>query len=307
LVVEGKQHGQLREVRNGLLQLQRFQDQTWGKPCYGIMVAPFLSAESARLCTEAKVGYADLAGNARLSFDQVFIELQVADNPFRVKRHLRSLFTAKAGRVLRVLLTPPLRAWKVTELAAAAGVSLGQVSNVRKLLVDREWALVSDAGMCLSKPEELARAWQNSYEPRLRSRETAYTLLHGEALEHAMRVSLAEAGKGKHAVLASYSAARWLAPYARQATQFFYADQQGAETFKRYLQLQPVLRGENVVLLEPREDDVFSGRVEAAPGIWCSGLVQTWLDLSVAGERGGEAAEHLLREKLLRGWKEAAP
>jgi hypothetical protein len=34
LVVEGKQHGQLREVRNGLLQMQRFQDQTWGKPCY---------------------------------------------------------------------------------------------------------------------------------------------------------------------------------------------------------------------------------------------------------------------------------
>ena len=305
LVVEGKQHGQPREVRNGLLQLQRFQDQTRGKPCYGVMVAPFLSPESARLCTDAKVGYADLAGNARLSFDQVFIELQVADNPFRVKRYLRSLFTAKAGRVLRVLLTPPLRAWKVTELEAASGVSLGQVSNVRKLLLDREWAVVSDAGMYLNKPEELARAWQNSYKPRPRSRETAYTLLHGEALEHAMRVALAEAGNGQYAVLASYSSARWIAPYARQATQFFYADKQGAEILKRHLQLQPVSRGENVVLLEPHEDDVFSGRVEAAPGIWCAGLVQTWLDLSVAGERGGEAADHLLREKLLPGWKEA--
>lgn len=306
LAVEGKQHGQPREVRNGLLQLQRFQDQTRGKPCYGVMVAPFLSAESAHLCTEANVGYADLAGNARLSFDQVFIELQVAGNPFRVKRHLRSLFTAKAGRVLRVLLTPPLRAWKVAELAAAAGVSLGQVSNVRKLLLDREWAVISDAGIRLNKPEELARAWQNSYEPRPRSRETAYTLLHGEPLELAMRAALAEAGKGEHAVLASYSAARWFAPYARQATQFFYGDEQGAEILKRHLQLQSVSRGENVVLLEPREDDVFSGRLEAAPGIWCSGLVQTWLDLSVGGERGGEAAEHLLREKLLPAWKEAA-
>lgn len=305
LAVEDKLDGQPRVVRNGLLQLQRFLDQTNGTPCYGVMVAPFLSPESARLCTEAKVGYADLAGNARLSFDQVFIELQVADNPFRVKRHLRSLFTAKAGRILRVLLTPPLRAWKVAELETAAGVSLGQVSNVRKLLLDHEWAVVSDAGVRLSKPEELARAWQNSYEPRPRSREAAYTLLHGEALELAMRAALAEAGKGKHAVLASYSAARWFAPYARQATQFFYADDQGAEILKRHLQLQSVSRGENVVLLEPREDDAFSGCVEAAAGIWCSGLVQTWLDLSVAGERGGEAAEHLLREKLLPGWKEA--
>lgn len=307
LVVEGKQHGQPREVRSGLLQLQRFLDQTPGKPGYGVMVAPFLSAESARLCTEAQVGYADLAGNARLSFDQVFIELQAADNPFRTRRHLRSLFTAKAGRVLRVLLTPPLRAWKVTELQAAAGVSLGQVSNVRKLLLDREWAVASDAGLRLSKPEKLARAWQSSYEPRPQHRETAYTLFHGAALDDAMRAALAEAGKGEHAVLASYSAARWYAPYARQATQFFYADKQGAEILQRHLQLQPMSRGENVVVLEPREDDVFSARVEAAPGIWCSGLVQTWLDLSVAGERGGEAAAHLLREKLLPAWKEVAP
>jgi hypothetical protein len=122
-----------------------------------------------------------------------------------------------------------------------------------------------------------------------------------------MRAALAEAGKGEHAVLASYSAARWFAPYARQATQFFYADKKSAEILKRHLQLQPVSRGENIVVLEPREDDVFSSRVEAAPGIWCSGLVQTWLDLSVAGERGGEAAEHLLREKLLPAWKEVAP
>ncbi len=312
LAVEGRQLGQPREVRNGLLQLQTwrslqpFLDQTKGRANYGVMVAPFLSPESAQLCTEAKVGYADLAGNARLSFDQVFIELQVADNPFRVKRQLRSLFTAKAGRVLRVLLTPPLRAWKVTELAAAAGVSLGQLSNVRKLLLDREWAALSAGGMRLTNPEELARAWQNTYELRPGSREPAHTLLHGEALELATRAALAEAGQGKHAVLASYSAAQWLAPYARQGTQFFYADKPGAEILKRQLQLQPVARGENVVLLEPREDDVFSGRVEAAPGIWCSGLVQTWLDLTVAGERGSEAAEHLLQEKLLPGWKEGA-
>lgn len=307
LAVEGKQQGQPREIRNGLLQLQQFLNQTPGKSRYGIIVAPFISPESARLCIEAQAGYADLAGNARLSFDHVFIERHVADNPFRVKRHLRSLFTAKASRVLHVLLTPPLRSWKVTQLREAAGVSLGQVSNVRKLLLDREWAVVSDEGLCLSKPEELARAWQSSYEPRLRNRETTYTLLHGEALDNAIRAALAEAGKGEHAVLASYSAARWFAPYARQATQFFYADKQGVEIVKRHLQLQPVSRGENVVLIEPREDDVFSGRVEAAPGIWCSGLVQTWLDLSVAGERGNEAAEHLLREKLLPAWQKVAP
>ncbi len=307
LVVEEKRLGQPREVRMAVMQLERYlKHLPKNEAHYGLLLAPFISEESAKICIEAGIGYADLAGNARLAFDQIFIETRGADNPFREKREKRSLFSPRAAQVLRVLLTPPLRAWKVTKLAEEAGVSLGQVSNVRKMLLDREWAVASDAGLRLSKPEEVARAWQSSYEPRPRSRETAYTLLHGEALDSAMRAALAEAGNGEHAVLASYSAARWFAPYTRQATQFFYADKQGAEILKRHLQLQSVSRGENVVVLEPREDDVFSSRVEAAPGIWCSGLIQTWLDLTVAGERGGEAAEHLLREKLLPAWKEVA-
>lgn len=249
------------------------------------------------------MGFMDLAGNARLSFDKVYIERQAADNPFKEKRSLQSLFTAKAGRVLRILLTPPLRSWKVVELRSAAHVSLGQVSNVRKLLLDRQWATVDGEGVHVTKPEELARAWQASYEPLLLSRETAYTLLHGQAQEDAILSALAEADAGAHAVFASYSAAAWYAPYARQATRFFYADEQGRAILKRHLKAHTVERGENIVILEPKEDDVFAGRVETAPGVWCCGLVQTWLDISKAGERGAEAAEHLLQEKLLPAWK----
>src|SRR5688572_1399001 len=74
-LVECKRIGQPREVRNGVLQLRNFLEQLpKEKPAYGLLVAPFISEESARLCEEAGVGYADLAGNARLSFDQVFIE-----------------------------------------------------------------------------------------------------------------------------------------------------------------------------------------------------------------------------------------
>ena len=42
-------------------------------------------------------------------------------------------------------MTPPMRAWKVTELRDAAGVSLGQVSAVRKLLLHQEWAAVTQS------------------------------------------------------------------------------------------------------------------------------------------------------------------
>lgn len=305
-IVECKLKAQPKELRNVLPYLQSVIEKPSDHGRYAILATPFLSEESRRLCAETGIGYVDLAGNVRLSFDQVYIERRAQDNPFREKRSLRSLFSAKAGRVLRVLLTPPLRAWKVKELEKAAGVSLGQVSNVRKLLLEGEWAEVAEGGLLLSKPEALTRAWLESYEPALLSKESCYTMLEGSELDNALRTALKESGDGAHAVLASYSAARWFAPYTRQGTLYLYADRAGKEILKHSLGLRAVESGGNVVLLEPREDDVFSGRVEASQGLWCSSLVQTWLDLSVAGERGAEAAEVLFQQKLAAGWRKSA-
>jgi hypothetical protein len=58
-------------------------------------------------------------------------------------------------------LRDPKRAWRVTELAEIAGVSLGHVSNVRTSLLDREWAQVSDRGLFLSEPDALLNAWRD--------------------------------------------------------------------------------------------------------------------------------------------------
>ena len=303
-VVECLGTGQPREVRHALLRLRTMVAGDAGKHVYGLVAAPFFSSESRQLCVVSGVGYVDLAGNARLSFGRVFIELRAAGNPFLERRSLRSLFSPKAGRVLKGLLALPLRAWKVQELATSSGVSLGQVSNVRKLLLEREWARVEPAGLYVHRPLDLLEAWKTAYELISPSRESWYTLLDGEALEDAARTAFAEAGGGAHAVYASYSAARWYAPYARHATAFFYADAAGKDILARLLGLRPVERGGNVVLFEPREDDVLANRVEATPGIWCSDPVTTWLDLNTAGDRGAEAAEVLLKQVLLPGWKE---
>ena len=112
LVVEEKRVAQPREVRTVVLQLEHYLKRLpHDGSGYGVLLAPFISEESARICTEAGIGYADLAGNARLSFDQVFIETRAADNPFREKRETRSIFAPRATRVLRVLLQGPLRPW----------------------------------------------------------------------------------------------------------------------------------------------------------------------------------------------------
>ena len=57
--------------------------------------------------------------------------------------------------VFRVLLNNPQERWKIKTLSDEAGVSLGQVSNVKKLLNDREWIRTDREGFLLSAPEAL--------------------------------------------------------------------------------------------------------------------------------------------------------
>ena len=115
--------------------------------------------------------------------------------------------------------------------------------------------------------------------------------------------TLEASGKGAHAVLAAASAARWLAPYLRTSSHFFYADGPGLQALTEGLQLEPVSKGENIVIYLEPDEGVFMDRLEAAPGIWTTGLAQTYIDLCVSGERGLEAAQHLLETKLDPAWK----
>src|SRR5471032_154419 len=64
------------------------------------------------------------------------------------------------------------------------------------------------------------------------------------------------------------------------------------------LKLAPASKGENVVVTVPKDLGLLADAVEPAPGAVCTSPVQTYLDLSIAGERGAEAADHLRQERL---------
>jgi hypothetical protein len=53
---------------------------------------------------QAGVGFIDLVGNCRLVFDKVYIERRGFPKPKAERRPLRSLFSPKASRVLRVVV-----------------------------------------------------------------------------------------------------------------------------------------------------------------------------------------------------------
>lgn len=293
LVCAVKARLQPRQARTAVLELNDYLKALGDPLVYPVLVAPYISPDSAEICRQAGVGYADFAGNCRLVFGTVYIERTGAGNPKSEQRGLGSLFSPKAARVLRCLLREPGVMWRVKDLGEKAGVSLGQVSNVRKALLDREWAQAQSDGLMLTRADAVLDAWRDAYKKRASERRAYYTLLHGEALVQQIKGALNAAGRGEHAILASFSAAQWLAPFARYPSQLFYADTAGEVVLREWLKLEPVTTGENILIERPLDDGILMDRIEAAPGVWSTGVVQTYLDLTAANERGAEAAEHL--------------
>jgi len=291
-------NGQPRHVRLALWELTHAIQRDC-PDAIPLLIAPFLSPASQALCKEHQVAFLDQQGNARLVFDGVFIERVAAGKPASVRRDLKSLFTPKAAQVLRLLLRDPRRPWRVTELAGKAEVSLGQVSNVRRGLLDREWATVTEEGLALKDPDALLDEWSEAYAGLGGKKNSYYTTLHGKGLEDAFLELFRDQRDRPGVLLASFTAAKWLAPYGRIATHNLLSQPAELEHLHKTLALQPAVNGANVVVTMPDHEGVFLDAVHPSPGIVCTSPVQTFLDLSAAGERGKEAAEHL-RGKLLR-------
>jgi hypothetical protein len=302
LLVECRRLGQPREVRVAILQLKHFLEQLpANKPGYGVLVAPFISEESARLCEDAGIGYADLAGNARLSFDQVFIETRSAENPFRERREARSIFAPKAARVLRVLLQGPLRPWKVVELADAARVSLGWVSAVRQQLFAREWAVDEPGGLRVSKPAALLDAWAKADDWEKRTTTREYSLLSSEPTQLAEKFRDL-LGKQPHAFTQWF--AGWLRhPYTvpTVVTAYVTSFPEEAAIIEKLL-ARRVSGAGGLRLVVPKDEGVLNPS-QSVRGFNLVSDVQIYLDLQHAGLRGEEQGAELRKwPDFAGGW-----
>jgi hypothetical protein len=306
LVIECKSSGQPRYIRDAVGRLGREIFRSHGLT-RGLVAAPFISPASRALLAESGMGWIDLAGNARIVFPRFHLEINKADrDPFATKREQRSLFFPKSARLLKLLLHTPKKSWKVAELVTETGVSAGQVSNVRKALIEREWAHAeAGEGFRLTEPDQLLDAWRDDgiQPPQVLMR--GYVLAHGRALDAAIEEAFAEAAdQNVRVLLASHSVARRVAPFARVSGEFFYADSTGFSLLKRLLQIAPTEKGENVTIYEAADDGLWLETMELGSKIRATGPIQTYLDLLSTGERGREAAEHWRAEKItpmLRG------
>ena len=297
LLVEVKSSGQPRFAQDAVNRLLALKSQR--PAAYGVFIAPYISGTTAEICKNNGFGYADLAGNCWLNFDSVFIERKGNPNRFSEKRELKSLFKPKAERILRVLLCEPRRLWLTEELAKTANVSLGQVSNVRKLLLEREWIADKKRGIELVQSSQLLAAWTGNYQPDRNIRSDFY--LMGSAGEIELLITnICKQTQTRYAFTGFSGAARY-APFTTYRTVTVYMDPPPSKE-RDVLPFKPVTSGANIRILSPYDEGIFYG-IQYIQGGMVASPVQCYLDLKDEKARGEEAAEALLDKEIKPSWQ----
>lgn len=281
---------------------------------YPILAARWLSPRTAqRIADEQGVGWFDLVGNAHFDFPGGYLHAEGIPNPFESKERTIAWTSDHAQRVLRVLLEPKHvgQSWKQRDLSMACfpNVSLGTVNKVAKRLITSAYAEETDQGLRLTDPEGLLRDWAAKYRPIHQATRTFYTTLHGDTLQERLEKLCSDYRYSPPEptatfALAGTSAAAWFAPLVRASSLCLYATPAGERALIKKLELQPAEKGANVTLWITPRSDFFRYPIDLPNGITTTSLVQTYLDLQNSGERGREAAEHLLIQKLKPLWNE---
>jgi len=295
-IVEAKKNGEPRYARQAVNQLIRYLADS--PNTYGVFIAPYISPEAAKICQQANIGTIDFAGNCNIVFDSVFIQKEGNPNPYTRKRYLKSLYSPKAERILRVLILAGPQEWKVAQLANEADVSLGLVSNVKKLLTDRDWIDAQTFGFYLTEPFALLEEWSQNYNYRRNEVLEFYTLLDVGEFEYKLEQICQQ--KDIRYGLTGFSGAARYAPTVRYKRAMAYIDR-NLEDVIASLELKAVGSGANVNLLIPYDEGVFyqTQDIEAAQIV---SPVQIYLDLMGVRGRGEEAAESLLDNVIRRLW-----
>lgn len=285
--------GQPRLAREAVNQMLKLKGKS--SDAYCLFIAPYISPKSAGICLSEGVGYLDLSGNCLLSFDTVFIHKKDYPNRYKEKRDLKSMYTPKAERVLRVMLCNPKKAWKIKELADAGCVSLGQAANVKKMLEDREFISGKRGGFMLKQPESLLREWAKNYDYRKNEVRQFFSLMSVRYIEKTF-AAYCNKKKIKYA-LTGYSGAARTTSAGKYSQAMIYAADMPREAFAE-LSLKAVKSGGNLLLFTPYDDGVFNG-TSSIENIKVASDIQQYLDLQSFRGRSERTTE-LLYSKIVK-------
>lgn len=293
LIVEAKSQGEPRYIRSAADQLREFLTQF--PDAYSVVLAPYISPQTANILKSKDVGYFDLAGNAMIDFGPLFISVTGKPNRNPVQKKLKSMFAPKSSRLVRVLLTNPAKTWPVQDLAAEAGVSIGLASRLKQRLLELELVDDTRAGMTLKKPGVLLDEWAKGYSYLKNGIFKYYSPKTLPEVES--RLSEFARKQGLKYALTMFSGAAKVSSFVRSNFSAFYISGSMLE-LEQQLELKSADSGANVWAFRPFDEGVYYG-MQQVGGLQIVSNIQLYLDLINHKGRGEEQAI-AIRERLLK-------
>ena len=148
-----------------------------------LLVAPFISRETAEHCRELHLSFVDTAGNAFLEAPGLYVYVTGQPRPKAVgESRFRAVGAAGLQVTFALLSRPALVQAPYREIAHAAATALGSITHVMRDLESRGF-LTGDKRRRLLDPQRLLEEWVTHYpitlRPKLRPRrfETSPDLL----------------------------------------------------------------------------------------------------------------------------------
>jgi hypothetical protein len=291
ILIECKSQGEPRYIREAAEQLREYSANYPG--AYPMVIAPFITESTAELLNSKGLGYFDLAGNALIDSGPIFIRVTGKTRKNPVQRKLKSLFSPRSSRILRVLLSNPKQRWLLRDLAKEAGVSIGLVSKVKEKLIELEFATES-RDVNIAKAGELLSEWSKNYSYSDNKIDRYYSPLSTSEFEK--RLGVAGQLRGFRYALTMFSGASKVEGFTRyNFVAFYYSG--SAEEMVSDLNLKGTQSGANVWVMTPLDEGVYYG-VQQVRDLAIASDVQLYLDLADFKGRGEEQAAAIRDQRL---------
>lgn len=292
-----KENGQPRLVREAIAGLGKCCQAQSG--AYGVVIAPEITPDAARICRQEGVGYVDYAGNCLLAFDHVFINKTGRAKPVVKRQKSKSWYSPRAERVTRTLLLHPKRCWKIRELANESMVTPNQALHIKQFLLQHKWLAEERDGFRLVEANLLLDDWSKNY---LGERSTEHRF---QSEKGVLELEMALSGICKRQVipyaLMGFSAALRYDPMFQHDKVSAYVLSDLGQIVSE-LELTESKHG-NISLWTPYDEGVLRGAQDFLE-IKVTSPVQTYLDLVTAGGKGEKVAHAIWQSFIKEKWSD---
>ena len=265
---------------------------------YLVLIAPYFSNASAKVCQESQVGYCDLSGNCLIAFGTIFLSVIGNPNKYPKQDRAKNIFkpsSRTSSRILRELLKDVSVSWKLKHLAVKIGCSIGMISRVKTWLCEQQWAVMDEEGLKIIDAEALMKAWAEVWTVEPDQVLHCYTLDPVPVFEEKCRQAFSK--NGLETYLTGFSGGVRYAPVVRYNRAHLWIRQQDISRFLQLTGCKQVDSGSNVTLFVAEGEEIFSdSRVIQGQSI--ASPVQVYLDCMQLKGRGEELAEAVFSKEI---------